>query len=70
MDAEKMLSWMYEWIAEMFDAPCNYTMDGVDCADYMFERCKGWCDSCIGKKNAECWERFIKERYNENQNIE
>ena len=67
--AERMLSWLYEWMGEVFDAPCNYSMDGVDYGEYMYEYCNGWCDSCIGKTNEICWERFIEERYNEDQNI-
>lgn len=47
-------------LAEHFDNPCGYTIDGVDIPDILCT--DEWCDGCndTHESSAHCWKRFFE----------
>lgn len=61
----EMEDFIYIWLGQAFDVPCNYTFNGQDISDFMSEECGSWCEEHCGKTPfSECWKKFF-EKYKE-----
>lgn len=60
----EMEDFIYNWLAQAFNAPCGYSFNGYDIAQFMGEECGSWCDDCENHSEVDCWRKFF-ERYKE-----
>ena len=52
-----------DFLSNVMDSPCNYGLDGVDVADFMFDKYGDWCEkNCNNNNYKECWKKFIMAR--------
>ena len=52
-----------DFLSNVMDSPCNYGLDGVDVADFMFDKYGNWCEEhCNNNDYKECWRKFIMAR--------
>lgn len=67
---EPSADFIYDKLAEWFDAPCNWSFDGMgDMDDFMYEHCGDWCErSCSKDDWAACWRKLFEAMSNESDN--
>lgn len=60
-DAEKMADFILHWLADNFDAPCNYNTHVHDVAVFIGEEDEDWCaDGCGMHSVFECWKKYFE----------
>jgi len=50
-------------LSEWFDSPCNYTLEGIDIAEFMFDNYGEWCDKFCPRENQDyssCWRKVFR----------
>ena len=66
---ERMLDFIYDWLAEMWDHPCNYGFnngnDREDVALYMEAQCDDWCQHCNHHTVKDCWKEYLETKFEE-----
>lgn len=59
-----MEDFIYSWLAEIFDVPCDYSFDCVDVALFMVDNCAEWCENnCSSGNTKECWKKYLTTVY-------
>ena len=56
-DAMEMVSFICQWLANNFDAPCEYSADGKDISEFMGE--DGYCENNGCTDFARCWYNYF-----------
>lgn len=57
-DGMQMAKFIYRWLADNFDPPCEYYSEGSPIAEFMNEDC--FCADCSEKDNYYCWEHYFE----------
>lgn len=56
-----MEDFIYNWLAQAFDSPCNYVFNNQDISSFMYEECPNWCEENCGKiPRSECWRKYFE----------
>ena len=64
---EKKLDFIYDWLAKMWDYPCNYGFENTDVAKEMYDKCGAWCEDCDIHTAKDCWKKFLELKYQEHK---
>lgn len=61
MTDSDMLAFVYKWLDDAFDQPCNYSISGISIDEYMLDTNEAWCSEHCGKiESKDCWKRFLE----------
>ena len=66
-EMEKQLDFIYSWLAEMWEHPCNYGFENEDVATEMHEKCEEWCEGCDNHTAKDCWKQYLKMKFAESE---
>lgn len=67
-EMEKQIDFIYGWLAEMWDIPCNYVhFDEKNVADEMHEKREKWCEGCNEHTAKDCWKKYLEMKYEESE---
>ena len=66
-EMEKQIDFIYGWLAEIWDVPCNYGFDEKDVADEMHEKREEWCEGCNEHDAKDCWKKYLEMKYEESE---
>lgn len=66
MNDSDRLNRLYKLLADNFEPPCQYELDGIDAFDFLDKAdkdgvswCEQYCSSTNFEGNAKCWEYFL-----------
>ena len=63
----KILDFIYEWLANQWGYPCDYSFDGKrkDVSSELYENCNNWCEDCNNHTIKDCWKKYLEMKFNE-----
>ena len=67
MNDSDRLNRLYKLLADNFEPPCQYELDGIDAFDFLNKADKdgvSWCEENCGSTNyngnIQCWKHFLE----------
>lgn len=58
--AVQMEDFIYQWLGDNFEIPCNHGFKNMQGDDFMHSHCFDWCQMHCGESEKECWAKFFE----------
>ena len=60
---EATVDCIFEWLGDVFEQPCKYTINEEDISKFMIEHAKDYCSNvCNYVKPKDCWKVYFEEK--------